>query len=68
MLEYEVLNSASDNIKQLYHKLFAFRKRYMRLAPQTLPNLLGSGNEVRIGFGGFALLGKDLLLGVSFFG
>lgn len=57
MLEDEVFDPASDDVKQLLDEFLPLVLINMRLEPKFLPKFLGALNDVRIGLRGLAFFG-----------
>lgn len=66
VLEHEITDAVSDDLKQFLDELLSLFQRHMGLAAQLLPQLLGAGDGIGIRLRGFALLLECFLLDVGF--
>lgn len=66
VLEHEIPNAGSDDLKQLLDELLSLLQRHMGLAAQLLPQFLGAGDGIGIRLCGLALQLKCFLLEVGF--
>ena len=68
MLEDKVLDSAGDNLEEFSNELLTLFERDVRFPAQALPEFLGAGDLVGVGFCGFAFGEKGFLFCVRFAG
>lgn len=66
MLEDEVFDPASDDVKQFLDEFLPLILVNMRLEPKLLPKFLGALNDVCVGLRGLAFFGEGFLFRMRF--